>query len=176
MTAEETDAQTEESGTEETDATLDELLTEFDEETKPERTKDDRIGQVVSFVEEVRAEKAQKELGEAIDDAVKQIKGDLEIDPDLAEGYLHVQARRNPAVEKAFQNRGKNPAAWTRVLAKMNSELSGKVSTDKEATDDREAVAAAVRSASTKAPEGEDQIDYTNMPEGEFNQLISNLP
>lgn len=141
--------------------TLDELLSEFNEpEPTPVKTpaKRDDLGRVVNFVERMEAKEVQTEVDAAISGAVSDIVKDDALkgfDPDIIEGFLHVQAYKNPAFKKAFDNRGKNPAAWKKSVDWARGELSKRKANqpDDAITGDIAAAQASVRGMSTTAPE-----------------------
>ena len=104
--------------------------------------------------------------------AVTTVRGDL--DPDrfddrIVESWLNVRAREDERIANAWLQRHSNPKGFEKVVAQLGREFQkqyGKMP-DQRATEDREAVTAAVRGASTKAPEGK-APDYSGMSNAEF--------
>lgn len=167
-----TDAQPQ-AGAEVTDArnedTLDTLLKTYDQQTQPaaqpqttnppERKPDTPdlnvlASRVESFVNEAHNIQFKRDMTET----VKQVRGDL--DPDvfddvLVESWLDAEARRDPRLAKAWTDRHANPKQFERVKAELGKSFTKKFSKlpDKQVTEDRESVAAAVRGASTPRPE-----------------------
>lgn len=87
---------------------------------------------------------------------VKDVKGDLDYDDDVVEAWIDAQARRDNRLQRAFLERKAKPEVFQRVAKELGREFSKRVSKrpDPALTEDREAVAAAVRGASThRAPE-----------------------
>lgn len=109
-----------------------------------------------------------------INKAIGVVRGSL--DPDkyddaLVEGYLNALATKDPRLAAAWQNRHNQPQAFQKILAAVGREFQKKHGTmpDRQATEDREAVTAAVRGASTKAPEGK-APDFSRMSTSEFRE------
>lgn len=167
--------QTEDKGAQE--PSIDQLLEQFAKtETSPEQTsKETDIGvddlkEVVSYVREDRDRQTREQTQTDISSAVKAVKGDLEIDDDLVEGLLYRKASTDPRFLRAFQLRHENPSTWADMQKAMNRDLAAKASAkpDQNLTDDRAAVEAAVRSASTGSTE-EAPPDFGSMSDAEFN-------
>lgn len=84
--------------------------------------------------------------------SLKAIAGDSKIPEDAALGWLDQKARKIPQIAMAFQNRHRDPRMvqkWEKYLQKEWASDFGPT-IDPVATEDREAVAQAVRGASTK--------------------------
>ncbi len=158
---------------------VDALLNEFQASTKtPEPTPqpkpeqkagtDATTSQPDSGVAEVRAYIRKQDM----DKTVKAIRGDL--DPDrhddrIIEAWLNVRATEDPRLAAAWVNRHNNPVAFDKIVANLGREYTKKYGSlpDKQATEDREAVTAAVRGASHKAPEGK-APDFAGMNNAEY--------
>lgn len=153
---------------------IDELLKQFETDTKPEQKstdlKADDIKEVVDYVREDREEKTRERTNADISSAVKAVKGDLDVDDDLVEGMLWRKASKDQRFLRAFQLRHENPSTWADMQKAMNRELAGKITAkpDQNLTDDRAAVEAAVRSASTGSTE-EPLPDLGSMTDAEFD-------
>lgn len=112
-----------------------------------------------------------------LETVIGRIKGDSPVDPDVVEAYLEAQARKNPALAKAYVNRLSNPAAWSKVESQLAKDVRAKFggggqTIDPAVTETREAVAAAVRGSSTAAKQGElSDRDVMNMTKAEFDAL-----
>lgn len=157
-------------------ADLDTLLAEFDQGTKtpspPEPTKqpalDEQSIASIRFLEQrVRQEDVSK--------AVSNIFRDIDWDDDLKQAWLVAQAGKNPAIEKAFDNRFSDPATWQKFeksLAKeVDKKYGGRFSkVDEDATADHHAVAQAVRGASTKVA-AEPPPDLSKMSDAELRKF-----
>lgn len=133
---------------------LDTLLSQYEEEVKePEPKADAPVTR--QEMEELRKEVARRDTEDAMQDLAKQLRGDLDpsrVDDDLAIGWAERQAQKDPRILTAWQNRKSNPKGWAKVVERMASDFQGRFTpdVDKEATADREAVAASVRNASTR--------------------------
>lgn len=164
------------------DSTVEELLAQFDQ-SQPEPTKADasdkgRLEQVLSFVEQQSQKEQQDRTQKDIESAVKTVIGDSDLDTDYVDAALWRKANKDPAFLNAFQQREKSPEQWGQVLRAMGREMRAKQSKpDQNTTNDREAVAAAVRGASTKAP---DEKPLTRkalgkMDDAEFGKLVKSM-
>lgn len=103
---------------------------------------------------------------------VTAVRGDLDperFDDDFIEAWLDTRSRKEPRLAEAWVNRNRNPQAFQKVVAGLGREFSKKYGSlpDKQATEDREAVTAAVRGASNKAPEGQPP-NFGSMTDAEF--------
>ncbi len=88
---------------------------------------------------------------------VKAIRGDLPeavFDDVLVEAYLDAQAKQDPRLAKAWLDRDANPRQFEQVKTALAKSFAKKFSSmpDRAATEDRDAVSAAVRGASNRAP------------------------
>lgn len=109
-----------------------------------------------------------------MDKTIKTVRGDLDpdrFDDGLVESWLDMRARKDPRLAAAWENRHRNPQAFEKVVAGLGREFTAKYGKmlDKQATEDREAVSAAVRGASTKAPEGK-APDFSGMSDQQFRE------
>ena len=92
-------------------------------------------------------------------------------------GYVKnalMAAAHNPEIAQAFDNRGQNPAAYTRAMRKLQDRIvqDAKSMPDPQATGDKLAVVAAMRSATTRAPQ-ERPPDYGAMNDAEFAKVLA---
>jgi hypothetical protein len=144
---------------------LDSLLAEFDQGTKKpdtvsspdtKPTLPDALAQDVQALKSQAQEWAQEKNKRAIAETVDDIRGDVPkevFDDEMVEAWLDAQARRDPRLAQAWLQREQNSQKWGKVKAELGRQLAKKAGSlpDRNATDDREAVAAAVRGASAKA-------------------------
>lgn len=161
---------------------LDAALKEFDTVSppaaapKPEQTPGTESDlkvlaeQVKGFVSEANAIRFRQDMDKTIAD----IRGDLDpdlVDNDLVEAWLDTQARKDKRLAQAWTNRNANPKQFDRVKAELGKALRAKFSKmpDRQATEDREAVTAAVRGASTRAPESK-PLDFAKLTDAEFQR------
>src|SRR6185369_16282041 len=111
-------------------------------------------------------------------DAIKGVKGDFADIPDFAvRGWLSHVAEQNPKVNEIWQNRLNNPGAAKKLIASLKNDFAKEGAkklkgVDAVATADREAVAAAVKGTSTKAPE-EKPPNYGDMNDAEFRREVA---
>jgi hypothetical protein len=91
------------------------------------------------------------------------------------EGRLEVEARKDPRIAQAWLSREQKPDAWKKVQSHLKKQLESELSVRRDLTDDRDAVTAAVRSAS-KAPQKESVAhDFDNMSDADFRRLTQGL-
>lgn len=162
-----------------TDDDLDALLKEFDTETRaPEPAQpataapaatDPALANetVLSEAKFIRQERFQKDM----DEMIKKVRGDLPeelFDGPLVQAWIDSQATKDPRLANAWANRHADPKKFEQVVSALGKQFSkyGKLP-DKQATEDREAVTAAVRGASTRAPEGK-APDYSRLTPAQF--------
>lgn len=103
---------------------------------------------------------------------VAAVRGDLDparYDDRIVEAWLNVRATEDPRIANAWLSRHSNPQAFEKVVAHLGREFAKQYGNlpDRQATEDREAVTAAVRGASTKAPEGK-APDFSRMSNTEY--------
>lgn len=165
-------------------ADLDTILAEFDQGTKaapaPEPKPVAEVApDVVRRLADVEKVLAERDFKEAITPVLERIRGEIpkevlanEEIQDLIDG----RARRDARLQQAWINRASNPGAWNKIEKALSQELSKKFSKlpDTEATETREAVTAAVRGASHKAP-AETAPNYGAMNDAEFQKEKARL-
>lgn len=119
----------------------------------------------------------QVETRKHLDALYGRLRGDSNVDPDLVESYVNLKAQKNPQLAKAWMNRDSNPEAWLKVESQLGKDIRAKfggggLTIDHAVTETKEAVAAAVRGASTAAKQGElSDKDVMNMSRAEFDAL-----
>ena len=154
---------------------LDTFLDEFQGASKEEPKSDSEQPDVTSRLENVEAAIYQEQYRRDIGGVVQAIRGELDadtFDDDLVVGYLDARAKRDPRIANAWVQRHQNPEAFNKVQKSLADEFQKRFGSqpDKAVTEDREAMAAAVRGASTATAEQE-QPDLKNLSDAEFNQL-----
>ena len=172
QTVTEADDQTAQTGPEDDGAQdIEAALKEFEnasssEQTEPEKPKpsgQSDVSDVVDYVRELREKEARETTQKDIAAAVETVKEnvDLNIPDSVIKNALYGKASEDPRFLRAFQYRGENPEQWSKVLKALGQGIAKEFEglADRGATDDREAVASAVRGASTKAQEQE--TDYS---------------
>lgn len=109
-----------------------------------------------------------------MNETIKKVRGELDstlFDDTLVEAWLDAQARADSRLSNAWVNRHANPKAFEKVVEGLGRTFVKKYGNlpDKAATEDRAVVTAAVRGASTKAPEGA-APDFSKMSDAEFQK------
>lgn len=163
---------------------LDSLLTQYAEQTgspTPPPQDEAVTPDVKALKAEVETLKSQvQQVGQYrfqqdMADTVKSVKGDLDfVDNDMVEAWIDGQARKNEALQKAWLQRDSDPRNWQKIKTELGKRFQSQFSKmpDRAATEDREAVAAAVRgAASTRAPT-EAPPNYARSSNAEFRNEV----
>jgi len=135
------------------------------------------VMELKSRLDNLEGEKLKQKNDQDLSDAVKQIKGDLDVPEFVVKGWLLDQAKNAKAVDKIWDNRDSNPAAFKQMIARMSKDFATTTSkvlgkqVDSHATEDRDAVAAAVRGSSTRAPEHA-PVKLGSLSNAEFNEVV----
>ena len=153
---------------------------------KPEQTPEagHDLGKVLdrlnTWEEERKADRkreAELQFRTDMDKTIKEVRGDLDpntLDDVFVEAWLDARARNDHRLAQAWAERYSDPKKFGRVVEKLGQEFSRKFEfmPDKNATEEREAVTAAVRGASTKAPESKPP-DFKGMTNNEFADHVA---
>lgn len=166
---------------------LDSLLASFDgdsktgaAETKPKpETNAGDGGDLKALTAEVKgqlSELQQEKFRKDMDSTINRVRGDLAsdyFDDTFVEAWLDAEARKDPRLAKAWTDRNANPKQFQKVVDQLGRTFAKKYGKlpDAQATEDRAAVAAAVRGASTQAPEGK-APDYKGKSDAEFREDV----
>lgn len=186
-----TPAKPETEGTGEPEPTMDELLSQVDEETtQPEPAKQEptepkeapldaeRLERVESFMEAQQRKESQSQFDDAVASAVKIAKDDDVLggfSDSMIEGALRLKAGKDKRISRAFENQDEDPKTWEKVLGVLIREIRGEQEDkpDPELTSAREAVRASVRTHSS-SPEPE-VVDTSSMSDREFEDHSNKL-
>lgn len=152
---------------------LDSLLEEFTEETKPTEQPNDEISEVVNWAKQQQQKEAKQTDDNDLNSAMESIKGSLDdIGFTPTDGMIHGMmqhiASKDPKIQEAFTKRFQNPRAWDEAVKRLTHSIKEDLSIDQKATSDREALASAVRNASTKQPTQEEAPDLNSMSDTDF--------
>jgi len=153
------------------------LLNEFTEGTKPSPQPEPQKPATTEVVDtEARRELAALKFERDIKPVIKTVRGDVPeevFDDDEIQGWLDSRARKDPRLQKAWDNRASNPAAWNKVEKALSAEFARKFqkSPDPHATEDVAAVTAAVRGASTTPPPDK-PINFAAMTNSEGRRTV----
>ena len=161
---------------------LNTLLAEFEKGTQPQpqpvqtqqQQQPDPGRQALAEVQELRRQQAEMKHQTDLEEFKKVVKGDLDLPDWAVQGFIDEQARKNKPIQDLWSNRDANQSAIKRLAATMHKELAraqGKPRVDQNATEDRAAVSAAVRGASTKTPAAQPP-NLGKMSDHEFNQYL----
>jgi len=158
---------------------LDSLLSEFDQQAKPEVkpepqrevADDDDIKWLRQHAEEQRKAQIQKETKQDISSAVTTMKSGLDKDlpEELIEGYLIREVENDPRALGLWQARHTEAGKWNQFVDGIAKKLNKVVSDlpDKKLSDDRDVVTSAIHSASSHKPQ-EPKVDLNTMSDQEF--------
>lgn len=146
------------------------------EKTQPEQTGTEVVkeagAEVLAARDEIRQERFQKDMN----DTIEVVRGDLPgtfFDKTFVKAWIDARATEDPRLAQAWVKRHQNPQEFKRVQSALSKEFAKKYGKlpDKQATEDHETVAAAVRGASTKVPEGK-APDYQAMSDAEYRNAV----
>lgn len=164
---------------------LEELLAQYDEETKPqeaaETKKDDngaevKLNKVLNYLEDQQRQVAEKQARDDLKTAVATTKeaGELDLPDDVIEAYIEHKARLNPKIRTAWLQRHNNKEGFNAVLKSLGRQLKTSLGTkaDAETTSNVDAVMSAVSSTKTKTSKDENP-DFIGMTPEEFSKWES---
>lgn len=142
------------------------------ETTQPENVSIDEIRAMRAEFQQVAQDRFKREISET----VKDIRGDVDpevVDDEMVEAWLDAKARKDPRLAQAFANKANKPREWSQIKSALGREFKKKWDKipDRAVTEDREAVAAAVRGASTKASP-EPPANLGGMSTAEYRQHV----
>ena len=165
---------------------LDTLLNEFSGSEQPGSTQtqtkpEPQAGaaddpQLKSRLDQLERKLAEDQFQKDIAPVIQKVRGDLSTegmnDSEILD-WMEGRAKRDERLRTAWLNRQQNPAAWGKVVDGLGRELHKKFAKlpDANATEDRAAVTAAVRGASTKAPEGK-APEFSGMSNSEYRETV----
>lgn len=161
---------------------LDTLLAQYDEENvqeKPQTQKqpasNEKLDMILNYIQNQQVRDQQTEINTDLQGAVKTMKeiiGTESIDDEFLEVALRGYADKNPKFVKAFMDRKQNPTAWKAVVKTVATKMRKYVPKE---DDDREAVAAAVKSGSSAKADPEKDFpsekEIRKMSDAEFNKI-----
>jgi hypothetical protein len=170
---------------------IEDLLKEFDHWTAdngppaprydlPAPTKDQETIALHNWAMQVETERQQAKHDRDTLAAIASVRGrhTAEEYPDaMIAGWLEDQARANPALQAAWEDRDRNPRSWSQALARLgvNFERIATTRPDPQATEDRALVTAAVRGTTKAPPPAETDASYRRrverMSDAEFNRM-----
>ena len=175
------------------EVSLDELLKEYSESepkpetpsTQPDAAKDlmQELVAVKNEVSDLRQERAAERTDAAVGEAVGVFKAGLGegsgFSDDAIRVILHGYAATNPKFATAFEERGQNPAGWTKVLGAAAKEWREKLASqpDPNVTEDTNALREATRKSSTNtsSDDGPDAKQILEMSDKDFRNLAAKL-
>lgn len=162
---------------------LDALLAQFNQQTTLARTEpaspapQPQTSQQQPTVDPNRLAAIENRLfQEDLNKAVANIMGDLKIPTRVAKGWIDQMANEDPRIQRAFAERHTNPQAWERVEKGLSREFAKEMKAltdiDPNATEDRAAVAAAVRGASTQRAPETPAPNYSQQSNAEYRRSV----
>lgn len=170
---------TEEGAAQEDD--LDALLNEFDSTTETSNEPDQNTEQQGLSDEDRQLLQSfrQEQESKAVDDTIKSIKEHMPEDIGLSDkAFKRVvlgMASDDARIAEAYALRNTSPDAWAAVQKSIAKEIAKDYGNrpDSTATDTHNAIAAAVRSASTSSPSNETitEKDMNNMSDADFKKM-----
>ena len=163
--------------------TLEQLLAEYDRSVQrpspqPEPTPQYQQQQVPEIppIDYGRIQRFEQKLFmDEVNQTAEKIFGDTDLPHEAKIGWLDQKARQIPEAAAAFQARHTNPRQWAKWEGYLSREVKAAFSpqdqVDPVATGDGDAVAAAVRGASTKVT-AEPAPNFGHMSNSEFRKTV----
>lgn len=159
---------------------LDELLAQYDNSQQSQVQPQPEYTQPQETAADIRLRAVEQRLfQEDVNKTLANVLREINV-PDtpqsrlLAEGFVDRMAYREPKIKTAFDNRVVDPAGWAKFERSLGSEfkkLINSLTIDQTATQDREAVAAAVRGASTRVT-ADPPPKFGGMSNAEFRKSV----
>lgn len=128
------------------------------------------VQSLVQREEERRQAEVKRQYEADMTETVKSVRGSVSgISDRLVRAWIEGMAEENPKLTNAWIARKDNPQAFNRVVEKLSRDFKKEFEKrpDANVTEDREAVAAAVRGASTETPKAKDP-EYKSMSDAQF--------
>lgn len=186
-----TEVVTTESGTAQEDG-LDAILKEFDERKASTDTGTAAAGlssesktttgpldvAALAALEQKIGDIQKREERRQIEGVFSSLTDGVQADAIDAESFLNAMALREPKLNDIYAQRETNPKLWNRTLGTLKQEFSKRYGqkVDKQVTESRDAVASAVRSASTAAPQTDvTESQIKSMNKSDFDDLQRKL-
>jgi hypothetical protein len=153
-------------------ASLTDLLDEWDAKgEKPPAGNTDVDVDVRKEIAELREYIAADVDKKAKDDLVSELRGELDVDDFVVEGWIAKQAEDDPRLEDVYDGREKNPARWREVVKSLKPTFEEFVKTRLSPASNERGVGAAVRAAKDSrsgAGLDVDDVDYGSLSDSEF--------
>lgn len=164
---------------------LEQALAEFDSEvakdgsdsTQSEQKTDPDLSTIAKKLEDWERREAQQSFRKDMDETVAAIRGDIDssfMEDWELESWVDGMARNDPRISAAWAQRNTNPKKWQAVQKELSNKLQKKFADlpDRNATEDREAVAAAVRGQSNRTPDSEPEPDFKGKSNADFRDEV----
>jgi len=153
---------------------LDSLLAEYETPEaieQPEAAPEPTSAEVLEMRQLLQANR-EAQLNEGLNESARMVKeaaGETanNIPEWMIKGALREEAIRNPQIEKVFNDRQSNPAAWNKVASALGKKIAADLSVDRASTDSWNAVEAAQNGASSGKVQ-EVEPDFGKMTDSEF--------
>lgn len=135
-----------------------------------------RLNNVETVLNANQVDEFNRQVTTDMNKVIKGIRGDLDAelyDDGIVDGWVRKQAKENPKLDIAWSQRHADPKQFEKVVATLGRKFHKKFSSlpDKQATEDKEAVTAAVRGSSTKAPENK-PTNYSRLSDAEYRKSV----
>lgn len=160
---------------------LDSLLSQWDEDPEPkpepDKTAKDDLRESLEWIRQEKERSIQEQTSRDIDAAVQVIHKEMgeTLSEKAVRRMLNGAAGEDARLRTAWMNRHQNRTGYEKVLKALAKDFSSELAAipDKNITEDREAVSAAVRGASTKVSDEPDiPANIASMSDQEFEQWV----
>lgn len=168
---------------------LDALLKEFDQrkeavvpkeeplQAEPTKTPELSLTALAAIEQRLNQQEAREQRRE-LERVFNRFTDGVQADAIDAEAFLNAAALRDPRINQAYTMRATNPKTWDKIEGTLKTEFARRFGkkVDRQVTESKEAVASAVRNASTAAPNKEiTDADVKSMSKDEFDDIQRKL-
>lgn len=153
------------------DKSIDELLSEFEDDEPKKVEKPDANAKGLSPEQRgqiIKEIKTEMKVSDELEKAVEDIKGDAEVESEYVRWKLEERAKNDERVWKAFINRKKKPSAWKAITAEISKEI--KATYGKKEQVDKDKLSSGVRSANYSAGNSDSSFDVKKMSSSDFEK------
>lgn len=159
------------------DLSLDDLLKEYDQQTKePAKTEEPKedVKELLGFVRRQMEDQSRKQVQDDLNKAASLMKENgLNLPDDVLKAVLNWKAQNDSRIFNAWKMRHDSPEQFSKVVKSIAKELAKNMGdpVHKGVTDSVEAMVSAVQSTKTKTHDSEDPPDFLSMSKKELEKF-----
>jgi len=164
---------------------LDELLSQFDDNSGDNQTQQAQAVQPTQTSQDGSSASGKDAIAEQLYQAdlnnlMDEIRGDLDpekYDDTFMEAFITSQAKKNPNLHKAWDERHTNRGAFKKVTNALREQFGRNyvpTNVDPKASENAALVADAVKNGGNSTKQVESAVDYKGMTDGQFSNDVFN--